>query len=94
MNRTFQAIRDEAAATVDPVALWKLNQEIGAKYKRNAEKAAFAGMMPGGADIEHEWLMNKAPVHGGLCQEVAAMLGRALEGKSTAEIVEIATRAA
>lgn len=94
VDRTYQTIRDEAAATTDPVTLWKLSAEIGAKFKRNDDKMQFVSFMNGGVVDANDWYMNKAPVYRALCMEVSSMVAKALDGMPTEEIVNVVARAA
>jgi len=92
-DRTFQSIWDEAASTRDPVKLWSLSQEIGEKYKRNADKMVFAYYTKGGVVDADDWFRNKEPTYRRLCNDVARMTADAISGMSTEEILDIVQRA-
>lgn len=93
MTMTFEALKAAALAAEDEVALFKIVQETSEKYWRNVRTAQFMSYTQGRAAEADHYFQNVLPGWYETTKEIQAIFVKAVDGKTTEEIVEIIKKA-
>lgn len=87
--KTFAALKAEAEAATDDVALYRVVEAANAKLRRNIGKAQFLSCSPGLAFEADHYFQNVIPTWQRIVAEINAIWTAAVNGKPAQEIVAI-----
>jgi hypothetical protein len=93
MNKTFAALKTEAANASSPVELYRIAMVSGEKLQRNIGKAQLLAYTNGRAAEAHHYFENVIPGWQKINNEILAMVHTALNGRTAEEIISIITEA-